>query len=68
MTATVLSQQHSASTDGVVVSAQNGREFNGIVAETTNDNIEAAGKLLSTIATNAEEIVSKADFQFGKSF
>ncbi|CAD1809451.1 Peptidase M16 inactive domain family protein [Candida parapsilosis] len=68
LTATVLSQQHNASADGVVVSAQNGREFNGIVAETTNDNIEAAGKLLSTIATNAEDIVSKADFQFGKNF
>ncbi|KAI3404133.1 COR1 [Candida oxycetoniae] len=62
LTANLLSQQHNVGQDGVLTSSHNSREINGVVAETANNNVQVAGKLIAQIASNATEIVSKADF------
>ncbi|KAI5956325.1 COR1 [Candida jiufengensis] len=61
----VLVQKQDPST-GVILSSHNAKEFNGIIAETTNNNIEEAGKLISSIASNAEEIILNSKFEEAK--
>ncbi|CAI5759809.1 unnamed protein product [Candida verbasci] len=64
---TDLLSNHSTQ-DGILISSKNDKEFNGILAETTNDNIKNAGKLLSSIVSNAEEIITKSDLSLYKKF
>ncbi|RLV93543.1 Cytochrome b-c1 complex subunit 1 mitochondrial [Spathaspora sp. JA1] len=49
--------------NGILLTSENTKEVNGIVAQTTNDNVVAAGKLVSSIISNASELISKSDFQ-----
>ncbi|EGW31148.1 ubiquinol-cytochrome c reductase core subunit 1 [Spathaspora passalidarum NRRL Y-27907] len=49
--------------DGILLGSSNSKEVNGIVAQTTNDNVNAAGKLVASIISNASEVAAKADFQ-----
>lgn len=60
LTANVLSNGFN---NGVLLSTENTRELNGLVAETTNDNVIEAAKLLSKIVSNTSEILSKADLE-----
>lgn len=48
--------------NGVLLSAQNGREVNGVIAQTTNDNVAEAGKLIAKLASNTTAALEKADF------
>lgn len=52
--------------NGVLLSSQNTREVNGVIAESTNDNVDEAGKLIAKIASNASDILEKADFASAK--
>lgn len=63
LTANVLG---SGLKDGILLSSDNTRETNGIFAQTTNDNIGEAGKLISTIASNASDLVESSDFEASK--
>ncbi|KAI5964351.1 COR1 [Candida pseudojiufengensis] len=65
LTTNVLVQKQDPST-GVILSSHNDREYNGIIAETTNSNIEEAGKSISSIASNAEELINKSNFEDAK--
>ena len=56
LTTNVLASQSAKSS---LLTAKNDREFNGIIAQTTNDNITEAGKLIASIASNAVDIVEK---------
>jgi ubiquinol-cytochrome c reductase core subunit 1 len=59
LTTNVLASQPAK---GTLLSAVNGKELNGVVAQTTNDNILEAGKLIASIGSNAIEIADKTDF------
>lgn len=59
LTTNVLASQPAK---GSLLSSFNGKEFNGVIAQTTNDNIIEAGKLIASIGTNAAEIADKTDF------
>ncbi|CAK9441619.1 uncharacterized protein LODBEIA_P54870 [Lodderomyces beijingensis] len=66
LTANILAHAHNVESDGVLTSAHNSKEVNGVVAETAHGNIETAAKLIASIATNAEQIVSSADIESAK--
>lgn len=53
--------------DGVLLSSQNTKESNAIVAQTTNDNIVNAAKLIGKIGSSPQEFLEKNDFEFVKS-
>lgn len=63
LTTNVLS---SGLANGVLLSSENTKEVNGVIAETTNDNISEAAKLLSKIISKPQEILEKSDFQSAK--
>lgn len=63
LTASVLS---SGLENGVLLSSDSNKEINGIVAETTNDNITEAAKIVSKIVSNPAEALEKAKFEAGK--
>ena len=65
LTTNVLASQ---SAKGSLLTAKNDREFNGIIAQTTNDNITEAGKLIASIASNAVDIVEKTDLTKHKQY
>ncbi|EER30345.1 conserved hypothetical protein [Candida tropicalis MYA-3404] len=58
LSANVLASQPAK---GSLLSAVNGKELNGVIAQTTNDNILEAGKLIASIGSNAIEIADKTD-------
>lgn len=51
----------SQSANGILLSSQNGRESNGVLAQTTNNNVKEAAKLIGEIASSASSVVGKAD-------
>lgn len=63
LTTSLLAAQDAS---GVLLSAQNGRETNGVVAQTTNDNVAAAAKTLADIVSNPGDVLSKADLAAAK--
>ncbi|EDK45809.1 Cytochrome b-c1 complex subunit 1, mitochondrial [Lodderomyces elongisporus] len=66
LTAEILAHHHNVGADGVLTSSHNSKEINGIVAEAKNENVDSAAKLIASIASNAEEIVNKADIKVAK--
>lgn len=52
--------------NGVLLHSENGKETNGVIAQTTNDNVEEAVKIISKLGTSPNEILDKADFEFAK--
>lgn len=52
--------------NGVLLTAENSKETNGVIAQTTNDNILEAGKLIGKIGSSANEVLEKADFELLK--
>jgi ubiquinol-cytochrome c reductase core subunit 1 len=63
LTANILG---SGAENGVVLSSQNEKEFNGIVAQSTNDNIAAAAKTLGQIFSNPSAKLESADYAKAK--
>lgn len=55
------------SKSGVVLSTENKRELNGIIAQSTNENVNEAGKVLGSIVSNYESVLQKADLNKFKS-
>lgn len=49
------------SANGILFSSENGREFNGVIAQTTNDNAKEAAKAIGEIASSASSVIGKAD-------
>lgn len=49
--------------NGVLLTSENGKETNGIIAQTTNDNIIEASKIIAKIGSNASDIVKGSDFE-----
>lgn len=47
--------------NGVLLTSLNSREVNGIVAETTNENVAEAAKIVSKIVSKPAEILEKVD-------
>ncbi|EMG47912.1 COR1 Cytochrome b-c1 complex subunit 1 [Candida maltosa Xu316] len=58
LTANVLASQPAK---GSLLTSRNDKEFNGVIAQTTNDNVIEAGKLIASIGSNALDIAEKAD-------
>lgn len=52
--------------NGVLFSAQNTKETNGVVAQATNGNIAAAGAALGNIISNRTSVIEKADLAAAK--
>ncbi|KAK6456012.1 Metalloenzyme, LuxS/M16 peptidase-like protein [Scheffersomyces xylosifermentans] len=52
----------SGSSNGVLLTTHNGKELNGVIAQTTNDNIVEAAKKIAAIASNPSAALEKADF------
>lgn len=52
----------SKATPGVSLAALNAREYNGVIAQVTNDNVALAAETLSEIINHAPEVVAQANF------
>lgn len=52
--------------NGVMVSALNAREINGIVAHSTNDNVAAAAERVASIVSLSDAALEKADYEVAK--
>ncbi|KAG7194111.1 mitochondrial processing peptidase beta subunit [Scheffersomyces spartinae] len=52
----------SKNAPGVALSAQNSKEFNGVVAVSTNANVAEAAKLIASIASKPESAFDSANF------
>ncbi|KAK6203580.1 Metalloenzyme, LuxS/M16 peptidase-like protein [Scheffersomyces amazonensis] len=52
--------------NGVLLSSDNSKEANGIIAQTTNDNVVEAGKTIAKILSNPTAILEKADYGVAK--
>ncbi|CAH6721776.1 cytochrome b-c1 complex subunit 1, mitochondrial [[Candida] jaroonii] len=52
--------------NGVLLTSENGKETNGIIAQTTNDNIIEASKIIAKIGSNASEIIKGSEFELFK--
>lgn len=63
LTANILA---NGSENGVLLSSENTKEVNAIVAQTTNSNVEKAAQLIGSIASNADKVLSKGDFAAAK--
>ena len=49
------------SANGILFSSENGKEFNGVIAQTTNDNAKEAAKAIGEIASSASSVIGSAD-------
>lgn len=56
----------TAKADGVLLSSQNDRETNAIVAQSTNEDVGAAGKLVAEILSNPDSILERGDYSRAK--
>ncbi|ODV80551.1 ubiquinol-cytochrome c reductase core subunit 1 [Suhomyces tanzawaensis NRRL Y-17324] len=52
--------------NGVLLSAENTKETNGVIAQSTNENVKEAAKLIAKIASEPLAILEKADFAVAK--
>ncbi|KAK6462055.1 Metalloenzyme, LuxS/M16 peptidase-like protein [Scheffersomyces coipomensis] len=52
--------------NGVLLSSENTKEVNGIIAQTTNGNVQEAGKVIAKILSNPTAILEKADYASAK--
>ncbi|EGV62519.1 hypothetical protein CANTEDRAFT_114883 [Yamadazyma tenuis ATCC 10573] len=67
ISALTVSTLASTLEDGVLLTSQSTKETNAIIAQTTNDNVLEAAKLISKIGSNPSEYLEKADLALSKS-
>lgn len=53
--------------EGILLTSQNTKETNGVIAQTTNDNVINAAKLIGKIGSSPQEYVEKNNFELVKS-
>lgn len=63
LTTNILAASQSESIKaGILLSSENKRELNAVVAQSTNANVTEAAKLIATIASNSESILEHSNF------